>query len=298
MVTICLGRRLPGDSSDRYPRARRAALSPEGTPSYLVLLRAGFAWPAGHPAAGGLLPHHFTLTRQLVSGDTHCLAVLFLWHFPSGRPDWVLPSALLFGARTFLQPYSLTSAVTRPPRPGVSLPRRLGFLNPLVESNVHELVRAAILLASYVADGDSVAKLLQELGRLLVQLLQLGFFHPPFAVDLLHNELGVEVDLEPVRLPVSDRLQAFNQGLVFGLVVGRDAEKTVERAQPHAVVVLDDDSQRRRSRVAASTPVHAQPQRCQASTRIRPQFSQCTISSPCRSICMPLDVTVTRQAEH
>jgi len=27
----------------------------------LVLLRAGFAWPAGHPAAGELLPHHFTL---------------------------------------------------------------------------------------------------------------------------------------------------------------------------------------------------------------------------------------------
>jgi len=30
----------------------------------LVLLRAGFAWPAGHPAAGGLLPHHFTLTAS------------------------------------------------------------------------------------------------------------------------------------------------------------------------------------------------------------------------------------------
>jgi len=57
MVTICLRRRLPGASSDRYPRARRATSSP----SYLVLLRAGFAWPAGHPAAGGLLPHHFTL---------------------------------------------------------------------------------------------------------------------------------------------------------------------------------------------------------------------------------------------
>src|ERR1700682_2884165 len=27
MVTICLGRRLPGASSDRYPRARRAAVN-------------------------------------------------------------------------------------------------------------------------------------------------------------------------------------------------------------------------------------------------------------------------------
>src|SRR5215510_7567793 len=36
-------------------------LSGGGSPSYLVLLRAGFTWPAGHPTAGGLLPHHFTL---------------------------------------------------------------------------------------------------------------------------------------------------------------------------------------------------------------------------------------------
>ena len=27
---------------------------------------------------------------------------MFLCHFPSGRPAWVLPSALPFGARTFL----------------------------------------------------------------------------------------------------------------------------------------------------------------------------------------------------
>ena len=26
-----------------------------------ALLRAGFTWPAGHPTAGGLLPHHFTV---------------------------------------------------------------------------------------------------------------------------------------------------------------------------------------------------------------------------------------------
>src|SRR5712692_1921078 len=128
MVTICLGRRLPGDSSDRYPRARRAALSPEGTPSYLVLLRAGFAWPAGHPAAGGLLPHHFTLTRPRLSGDCRGLAVSFLWHFPSGRPDWVLPSALLCGARTFLQRYSLRRRSPVRLGPSKFYPDALGFL--------------------------------------------------------------------------------------------------------------------------------------------------------------------------
>jgi len=41
----------------------------------LVLLRAGFAWPAGHPAAGGLLPHLFTLARLPLSGDRRSLAV-------------------------------------------------------------------------------------------------------------------------------------------------------------------------------------------------------------------------------
>jgi hypothetical protein len=34
----------------------------------------GFAQPAGHPAAGELLPHHFTLTPERGG--------MFLWHFP------------------------------------------------------------------------------------------------------------------------------------------------------------------------------------------------------------------------
>jgi hypothetical protein len=29
-------------------------------------------------------------------------AVYFLWHFPSGCPDWLLASILLYGAPTFL----------------------------------------------------------------------------------------------------------------------------------------------------------------------------------------------------
>ena len=74
-----------------YPRARRAASSP----SYLVLLRVGFTWPAGHPAAGGLLHHLFTLTlctllsiMALRLGMPYCLefrvnkAVCFCGTFP------------------------------------------------------------------------------------------------------------------------------------------------------------------------------------------------------------------------
>ena len=75
-----------------YPRGRRAATSL----SYSVILRVGFAWPAGHPAAGALLPRRCTLTALADGG-------LFLWHFPWGRPRWVLPSTLPYGARTFLR---------------------------------------------------------------------------------------------------------------------------------------------------------------------------------------------------
>ena len=68
----------------------------------------GFTQPAGHPAAGELLPHHFALTRhedhfyyfEKMSGG------MFLWHFPWGRPHWPLASIPLYGVRTFLGPRS------------------------------------------------------------------------------------------------------------------------------------------------------------------------------------------------
>ncbi len=64
-----------------------------------VLLRTGFTWPAGLPAAGGLLPHHFTVAG---GGPGPPPAVSFLWHSPWGFPRRVLPGVLLCGARTFL----------------------------------------------------------------------------------------------------------------------------------------------------------------------------------------------------
>ncbi|MBA7650673.1 hypothetical protein ES703_58484 [subsurface metagenome] len=42
---------------------------------YSALLRMGFTQPTGHPVAGGLLPHHFTLTPLTQGG-------MFLWHSP------------------------------------------------------------------------------------------------------------------------------------------------------------------------------------------------------------------------
>ena len=72
------------------PVARRLQRpQPEGSaghlraPSYLVLLRTGFAWPAGHPAAGGLLPHHFTLAGH--AGRRCHFCGTFLRVTPTGR---------------------------------------------------------------------------------------------------------------------------------------------------------------------------------------------------------------------
>ena len=61
-------------------------------------LAPGEVYRAGRvtPVAGGLLPHRFTLAAGTPA------AVCSLWHCLAGHPGWVLPTALLFGARTFL----------------------------------------------------------------------------------------------------------------------------------------------------------------------------------------------------
>ena len=56
MVTIYLVLPLPEGSSDQPGDWAGHPVS-----LYLVLLRMGFAQPAGHPAAGELLPRHFAL---------------------------------------------------------------------------------------------------------------------------------------------------------------------------------------------------------------------------------------------
>ena len=59
------------------------------------------------PGAGALLPHRFTLT---CSRRTVPSAVCFLWHCPSGRPDWPLAITLPCGAPTFLSQVAMRSA--------------------------------------------------------------------------------------------------------------------------------------------------------------------------------------------
>jgi len=86
---------LPGDSGGPPFSVPLFGLAPGG------VCRA----PAVTGGAGELLPHRFTLTRS--EAETSERAVCFLWHFPSRHRDWALPSALSFGARTFLPPARL-----------------------------------------------------------------------------------------------------------------------------------------------------------------------------------------------
>ena len=69
---------------------------------FRFLLRAGFTSRTSRQAAGELLPHLSTLTRQACG--------ISLLHFPWGRPRRVLPGTLPYGARTFLTPFG-----ARPP---------------------------------------------------------------------------------------------------------------------------------------------------------------------------------------
>ncbi len=80
----------------------------------LVLLRVGFAEPPQSPA---VLVVSYTAVSPL---PVRRPAVCSLWHYPAGRPGWVLPTTLPCGVRTFLDNWRLPRSpgrlVRRPPR--------------------------------------------------------------------------------------------------------------------------------------------------------------------------------------
>ncbi len=108
----------------------------------------------------------------------------------SSRPGGVISVALSFGSPRlgvtqrpalwspdFPPTYSLTPAVTRPPRPRGILPRRLGLLNVLVYRPVGQRVGALVVLAIDMGN-NGVVKAAQQLFRLFVEGLELGLLHP------------------------------------------------------------------------------------------------------------------------
>ena len=70
---------------------------------YLVLLRMGFAQPTGHPAAGELLPHHFTLTFtpkiKIFGEKAVCFCGTFRRVTPPGRYPASCPVELGLSSR-------------------------------------------------------------------------------------------------------------------------------------------------------------------------------------------------------
>ncbi len=93
------------DRRYRRPLAAYPSLERCGPQHRLLFgLAPGGVYQAGPVTrtAGGLLPHLFTLAHRRRMRHSAGGRFPFLWHFPSGRPAWALPSSLPFGVRTFL----------------------------------------------------------------------------------------------------------------------------------------------------------------------------------------------------
>jgi len=84
------------------PDPGRGASNPGATcaPSLFGLAPGGVYLAGRSPGRRWALTPPFHRRRQALARPA---AVSFLWHSPSGHPDWVLSSALLCGARTFLE---------------------------------------------------------------------------------------------------------------------------------------------------------------------------------------------------
>jgi hypothetical protein len=105
---FCTRALRPGDGHPSRPAIARRLLRPTrglagGQPIPLLGLAPGGVCRAAEvtPGAGALLPHRFTLTCAATFRAPPS-AVCSLWHFPASHPDWVLPSTLPCGVRTFL----------------------------------------------------------------------------------------------------------------------------------------------------------------------------------------------------
>jgi len=98
------------------PTRELQAGNPQTLP-YLALLRVGFTeLPVSPP---GLVSSYLTVSPLPSTQPVECSAVCFLWHFPARRRDWVLPSTLPCGARTFLpsRPGARPAIGYAPPNP-------------------------------------------------------------------------------------------------------------------------------------------------------------------------------------
>ena len=96
-MAIHLGRRLP-DGSSGLPGVRRAGRPPPAWPCS----RWGLPSRPGHPGRWCALTAPFHPYLCTGSEEPVPSAVCSLLRCPAGRPDWVLPSTVPCGVRTFL----------------------------------------------------------------------------------------------------------------------------------------------------------------------------------------------------
>jgi len=96
-----MNRRRPSIWARRCRRAHAAYPGPLGGPPgpCSALLLVGFGDPPRLPAA---LVVSYTTVSPLPVPPARPSAVCSLFHFPAGRPAWVLPSTVPCGVRTFL----------------------------------------------------------------------------------------------------------------------------------------------------------------------------------------------------
>ena len=103
----------------RLQRPTRGSSSDGPSSPCLALLRVGFTEPPGSPRA---LVRSYRTVSPLPVRPKPPSAVCSLWHCPAGRPDWVLPSTLPCGVRTFLGPVAAGSDRSFPTTPARGRP--------------------------------------------------------------------------------------------------------------------------------------------------------------------------------
>lgn len=215
-------------------------------PPYLVLLRAGFAQPAGHPTAGALLPHHLTLTAvtpmvvdQMRTG-WRCVSV----RYPSGHPAWELPSALSRGARTFLDRRAASTAAAR--RPGnyhssanrariERGPTRLAS----VQGFVCQCVGALVEMSADVRGLEAV-ELVSQPGELIEERFQGLVADAVASLELPHDQFGIEAQFHGAGAALKRRFHRGDGAVVFGHVVGRAADPIAPGVEFASVGVVQD----------------------------------------------------------
>jgi len=121
-VTICLGRRLPGASSDRYPRTGRAAV--KRPPIWSCSGRGLPGRPVTRPPVGSYPT--FSPLPDSCSPEIAAAGRLFSVALSFGSPRLGVTQRPALWSPDFPPTLFTSPAVTRPPRPAVSLPTMAG----------------------------------------------------------------------------------------------------------------------------------------------------------------------------